>query len=222
MHSCTLSINKLMFTQKRSLCDSSIDLALHFFNKRQGVEGKTLFISLQLLQTHVDLQPDTFVSGRHLSSCDTLVKCVNFQQNHWIAATWSRHHPFVIRVLDSMKRGNADRYQQPLTHFTSLCRALAPENEVLLDVQPVAQQSDGSSCGLFAIEFCRVLCDGVEQEHMASRLLQVNTVNTRAWLGTLSRNLDIPIRDPLFQRSSASAGSRTMWNAEVKGVQMIE
>ena len=42
MHSCSLSIHKLMFTQKkRWLCDSAMDLAMHSWNKRQGVDSDT-------------------------------------------------------------------------------------------------------------------------------------------------------------------------------------
>jgi hypothetical protein len=81
----------------------------------------------------------------------------------------------------------------------------------------VAQQSDGSSCGLFAIEFCKVLCApgaDVISESTRAQLLAVETTSTRQWLDRLSRTLDVPMRDPFFVRSSASKRNRTVWARE--------
>ena len=128
--------------------------------------------------------------------------------HHWIAALWHRSTPSVVAVLDSMVvsvrgtksvRAATNGYDEALRHFVALCTSLCDAPAAMqLALVPTAQQQDGSSCGLFVIEFGKLLCEDADER---AGLLQVDTSATRAWLGTLSRTLDEPMRDPLFQRS---------------------
>ena len=119
MHVSSLAIkDKRIFTQKRWLCDSAMDLCLHSLNKQQGFTGDVVFLSSQRLQQHLDLAPDMFISGRPLADSQTLVKSISLNGNHWMCAVWSRQLPTVIHTLDSMSTGAA--YQQALVHFTTL------------------------------------------------------------------------------------------------------
>lgn len=194
-----------------------MDLCLHSFNKQQGSTGDVVFITSQLLQQQLDLAPDSVISGRPLARCRTLVKCVNLNRNHWTCAVWSRQRPTSVYTLDSMQ-GFASP-QQALVHFVALCQSLTGDDGDALTVKavPVAQHSDVTSCGLFVIEFCRVLCaEGADitSEATRSQLHHVDTTRTRTWLGTFSRTTDVTLRDPLFIRSSASKRNRTKWDAE--------
>ena len=76
----------------------------------------------------------------------------------------------------------------------------------------VSQQRDGSSCGLFALEFCRVLCaadDDIGNEATLEQLRCVDTTGTRGWLRSLSNTLDVPMRNPSYRRSTAAKRQRT-------------
>ena len=170
---------------------------------------------LHYIATQLDLAPDSFISGRALAACQTLVKCVNLNGNHWMCAVWSRQLSRIIYTLDSMVTGTA--YQPALDYFMSLCEALGDAEPITIEALPVAQQSDGTSCGLFVIEYCKVLCaEGADISSDATRLQleQVDTTLTRTWLGKLARTLDKPLRDTLFKRSSIMKRRRTEWDAE--------
>ena len=66
------------------------------------------------------------------------------------------------------------------------------------------QQHDSTSCGLFVAEFCRMLCGAdadITTEATSVRLQQVETKQTREWLGRLCRTLEVPLSDPCYKRS---------------------
>ena len=227
MHACTLHIDKRMYTQKRWLCDMSIDLALHSFNKKQGLNGDVLFITSLLLQAANDVVATTTIGGRRLIDCGTLVKCVNLSGNHWIAVVWNRRRPAVVCVLDSMTMNAAGSYKQQLGPFMAMCRSLGSEAvhesgelDIELEMVEVAQQKDGSSCGLFVIEFCKVLAasngddDFSVGSEIRAQLLCTTVVDTREWLGKLSRTLDVSVRDPLFRRSRPVKRVRSVQHPE--------
>ena len=221
MHACSLQIDERIYTQKRWLCDSSMNLALLSLNKRQGLSGTTLFIPSLFLQSHLDVFPDTTVSGRRPVDCSRLVKCVNVNNNHWVVAVWQKQQPSVVYALDSMfnpaTAWSCSAQHHSVTPFIMLCQALAGGTRIVMNDLAVAQQKDNSSCGLFVIEYCRVLGEAdadISTGATRERLQQVSTEGTRQWLCTLSRTLDIPQRDPLFQRSARAKRNRTTWDAE--------
>ena len=97
------------------------------------------------------------MSGRRLFGCRTLLKCVILNGNHWMAAARTRQQPNVIYTIDSMARSSSHR--RALSPFVSLCVTLSgTDARIAIQAVPVAQQTDGCSCGLFVIEYCKVLC----------------------------------------------------------------
>ena len=70
----------------------------------------------------------------------------------------------------------------------------------------VSQQSEGWSCGLFCIEFCRVLAQfGADKTR--SKLFEVSTTHTRTWLGHLNRTLGIAAVPPQDGETSGAESS---------------
>ena len=82
-------------------------------------------------------------------------------------------------------------------------------------VLPAARQSDSSSCGLFVIEFCRVLCRAgadITGAYTRRLLQEVGVEETREWLGKLARTLG-NVHAP-HARSPASTSNRTSFDSE--------
>ena len=202
MHLCTLAIDRLMYSTSMSLCDSAMDLALHCFNREQGVDGPTLFLSSRLLHEQVDIAPNTAIDGRRPLDCRCVVKCINIDTQHWIAAVWCRLQPATVFILDSLapaaatttKRLRTSSYTVHVTHFLRFCEELSGSDRTSVNVAvlPAARQSDSSSCGVFVIEFCRELCRaGADVTGACTRRLlqEVGVEDTRRWLEQLSRTL---------------------------------
>ena len=229
MHSSSLKIDRRMFTQKRLVCDQTLDLVLHSCNKAQGPSGCVLFISSLVLQAEMDIHRTTVVDGRSPTDCQTLVKAVNVDKRHWIAAVWHRQTPGVVYTLDSLSH-KSQLALLPLRPFIALCHSLAcpatpvgitaetaqtaattavlattTSTNITLEAVAVPKQNDSTSCGLFVAEFCRVLCAAdadITTGATRVRLQQIETKQTREWLGRLCRTLDVPLSDPCYKRST--------------------
>ena len=215
MHSSSLKIDKRMFTQKRLVCDQTLDLVLHSCNKAQGPSGCVLFISSLVLQTEMDISGNTLIDGRRPTDCQTLVKAVNVDKRHWIAAVWNKQTPAIVYTLDSLSHKSplAPLYLRP---FTALCQSLTSAastaetattatTDITLEAVSDARQNDSTSCGLFVAEFCRVLCAAhadITTEATRLHLQRAETKQTREWLGRLCRTLDVPLSDPCYNRST--------------------
>ena len=231
MHSSSLKIDQRMFTQKKRLvCDQTLDLVLHSCNKAQGPNGPVLFISSLLLQAETDVHRNTMIDGRRPADCRMLVKAVNVDKKHWIAAVWHRHAPAIVYTLDSLSHKSPPLAPLHLRLFIALCQSLTSAATpmaittetatatattalvaatattcITLEAVSVGQQGDSTSCGLFVAEFCRVLCAAdadITTEATRVRLQQVDTKQTREWLGRLCRTLDVPLSDPCDKRST--------------------
>ena len=232
MHMNALAIDKLIYTSPAWLCDNAIDLALNHCNREQGPSGITLFISSLFLIQSVNLVATTSVVGRQPAHCNTIVKCINMHGNHWIAAVWSRSQPHTVFVLDSMaapatnKRKRATPYSDVCATFLQFCQHLidAEPHTVQLELLPTARQDDGSSCGLFVIEYARVLAQpsaDITSTSTRRQLELVNTVNTRQWLHTLSNTLGNATSP--HTRSPASTSNRTYFDeSKAEAAEKIE
>ena len=183
-----------------------------------------LFISSLFLQAEMDISCNTLIDGRKPADCQTLVKAVNVDKRHWIAAVWHRPSPTIVYILDSLSH-RSPLALLPLRHFIALCHSLASATaltttsaadtattaagtttDFTLEAVAVAQQKDSTSCGLFVTEFCRVLCTAdadITTECTRLRLQQVETKQTREWLGRLCRTLDVPLSNPCYKRTTS-------------------
>ena len=202
MHLCSLAIDVAIYTSNAWLCDNAMDLAIHHFNREQGPDGRVLFISSLFLHHRVNVAPTTLIDGRQPQACSTLVKCINFGGNHWIAAVWSRHQPDTVFILDSLapdtrastKRNRITMYNDAAQHFVQFCEQLdgTERDSINLDLVQTAQQDDGTSCGLFVIEFARLLASpaaDITGSSTRRQLEQVSVAHTRQWLKMLSNTL---------------------------------
>ena len=212
MHECSAGIDKRMFTQQRRwVCDKTLDLTLHHCNRQQGPTGNVLFLSSLFLDKQLDLLPDTVVDCRRVSDCSVFVKAINVDTNHWIAAVWTRQQPTILYTLDSL---SYDPTRQHLDHFTAFCQSLIGQLPVTVEVIDVAQQQDGTSCGLFVIEFCKVLAGAnadITSEQTRAALRAVRVDNTRQWLGVLSKNLGMLAPVPQYRRAKRRKAEKIGW-----------
>ena len=207
MHACTRKIDNRMFHQQRKwLCDQSIYLALLHLNRLQGPAGDVLFINSLVLQgSELDIHALTTVDGRVVNACTVLVKAPHIGNNHWATAVWDRRAPTTVYLLDSQHAPTAlhkssgghassrDITRYKLQHFLSLCTQLT-DREPQVEFVQVAQQSDGWSCGLFCIEFCRVLAQtgaSMSAEATLAQLREVDVKETRAWLSWLNKTMGL-------------------------------
>ena len=200
MHACTQKIDNRMFHQQRKwLCDQTIHLALLHLNRLQGHAGAVLFINSLVLQgREQDNHALTTLDGRAVNTSTVLVKALHIGGNHWATVVWDRRAPTTVYLLDSQhaRAGHASSRElnkYNLGHFLSLCSQLAETVPVVEFVQ-VAQQSDGWSCGLFCVEFCRVLtqpCASMSAEATLAQLREVEVKQTRAWLSWLNKTMGL-------------------------------
>ena len=189
MHDLTRNIDKTTFIDRTVwLKDDVINMLLTHCNQLQGPLGRVLFIStLHLNKRH--MRPDTIIDGRVISSCSVIVQASNQDGVHWSLAVWCQAQPHTVYGLDS-KMWLKERH---FDVFLSVCRQLAPAGpSPSLCLVDVAQQTDNCSCGLYVVEFCRILAaEGADitTEHTQKQLLEIDVRSTRSFLGKLYRTL---------------------------------
>ena len=88
-------------------------------------------------------------------------------------------------------------YNDAAQHFVRFCEQLTgtERDSVELDLVQTAQQDDSTSCGLFVIEFARLLASSAADIMGSStrrQLEQVSVADTRQWLSSLSHTLGNP------------------------------
>ena len=84
------------------------------------------------------------------------VQILHCSNNHWIYVTTIACKPNVVKIYDSMQTGDA-----PMEVKESVATIMKSQNgHILFQFAEVEQQTDGSSCGLFALAFAFEICDG--------------------------------------------------------------
>ena len=121
-----------------------------------------MFISSLFSQAETDISCNTLIDGRRPADCQTLLKAVNVDKRHWIAAVWHRQTPTIAYTLDSLSH-KSQLALLPLRPFIALCQSLtyasspmamkaetatAAKTDLRLEALSVAQQNDSTSCGL--------------------------------------------------------------------------
>lgn len=87
------------------------------------------------------------------------VQVLNINENHWITTSNLFSGPNELCIYDSLNTSLNKITQQMLSWL--LCPQ-APQ--ILLRKPAVQMQQSGSNCGLFALAFATVLCEGVKPE----------------------------------------------------------
>ena len=225
MHCIALRLTDDKLRDRTCLNDDAIGLVLMHLNRVQGPDGHALFLhSLFPLGTVV---PDTFIDGRVVHSVSVLVRVIHMDIEHWAVAMWCRAQPHVVYTLDSASLLQADH--PTLVDFAALCQQLGPGRSVTVEALPVAQQSDGHSCGCFAAEFCMILSryalgpgiNTMASSRMLHELSHVDVSGTRARIKELRQKLWIgalPYREvrAVSSRLRARRSARLMKRAPLE------
>jgi Ulp1 family protease len=113
---------------------------------------------------HIGGLQDVILRRTLCFDCDgtPFVQILNTKESHWICVTNIGCKPNSIRVYDSMKTGDV-----PLQTKECIAALLNCQSRVIFVLFPdVQQQTDGASCGLFALAFAYTLCEGKDPSHM--------------------------------------------------------
>ncbi len=111
------------------------------------------------------------------------VQVMNINDNHWITASNVFCGPNEVCIYDSL---NAKITKQTEQKLSWMIRPQAPHFEIRRP--SVQMQQSSSSCGLFALAFATVLCDGVKPEEC-----QFKERNMRRTLYTALKNRKAPV-----------------------------
>lgn len=84
------------------------------------------------------------------------VQILNCRDSHWVCATNIGCKPNVVKVYDSMRTGDVTTSTKE--DIATLLHS--SEKRIYLLFPEVQQQTDGSSCGLFALAFAQTLAEG--------------------------------------------------------------
>ena len=138
----------------------------------------------------------------------TFVQILNVNDNHWITASNVFCGPNELCIYDSLKTNTNKKTKQKLSW---LIRPQAPH--FLIRRPAVQMQQSASSCGLFALAFASMLCEGVRPEECQFQEQNMRQRLYRALLNKMAffiKKLRQSLKWPQFRlRFTSSAGPHT-------------
>jgi len=194
MHHHSTHCTKALLNNAKVVDDHAIDLALTWLN---GESRETMFVSALAMQTaDVDLSLP-LIDSRLISTGRVVVKVVHYSVNrinHWAVAVWDRSRENVVFTIDSATLVDAATPQ--LVFFIDWVQAVRahelgrPAEPLTVEQVECAQQDDTVSCGLYVVEFCKVLAkESIMTRAAQEKLMECKVTDTRQFLFHLYTSL---------------------------------